>query len=215
MLRSGLIATKIGNSSYYNEDGTSTHVTVLKVDDCIVSNVKTQEKNGYNAVQLASIDTEKDISHLNKPQRKIFSSANIKPKKILKEFKVDSDNLLEPGTKLNVNHFKVDQFVDASGFSIGKGFAGVMKRHNFGGLRASHGVSISHRSHGSTGQNQDPGRVFKGKKMAGRMGNKKVTKQNLKIISIDESNNLLVIKGSVPGKKNSVILLKDSVKKPS
>lgn len=215
MLRSGLIATKIGNSSYYNEDGTSTHVTVLKVDDCIVSNVKTQEKNGYNAVQLASIDTEKDISHLNKPQRKIFSSANIKPKKILKEFKVDSDNLLEPGTKLNVNHFKVDQFVDASGFSIGKGFAGVMKRHNFGGLRASHGVSISHRSHGSTGQNQDPGRVFKGKKMAGRMGNKKVTKQNLKIISIDESNNLLVIKGSVPGKKNSIILLKDSVKKSS
>ena len=215
MLRSGLIATKIGNSSYYNEDGTSTHVTVLKVDDCIVSNVKTQEKNGYNAVQLASIDTEKDISHLNKPQRKIFSSANIKPKKILKEFKVDSDNLLEPGTKLNVNHFKVDQFVDASGLSIGKGFAGVMKRHNFGGLRASHGVSISHRSHGSTGQNQDPGRVFKGKKMAGRMGNKKVTKQNLKIISIDESNNLLVIKGSVPGKKNSIILLKDSVKKPS
>ena len=215
MLRSGLIATKIGNSSYYNEDGTSTHVTVLKVDDCIVSNVKTQEKNGYNAVQLASIDTEKDISHLNKPQRKIFSSANIKPKKILKEFKVDSDNLLEPGTKLNVNHFKVDQFVDASGFSIGKGYAGVMKRHNFGGLRASHGVSISHRSHGSTGQNQDPGRVFKGKKMAGRMGNKKVTKQNLKIISIDESNNLLVIKGSVPGKKNSIILLKDSVKKSS
>ena len=148
MLRSGLIATKIGNSSFYNEDGTSTHVTVLKVDDCIVSNVKTLEKNGYNAVQLASIDTEKDISHLNKPQRKIFSSAKIKPKKIIKEFKVDSENLLEPGTKLNVNHFKVDQFVDASGLSIGKGFAGVMKRHNFGGLRASHGVSISHRSHG-------------------------------------------------------------------
>tara|TARA_B100000989_G_scaffold298505_1_gene288165 strand:+ start:917 stop:1564 length:648 start_codon:yes stop_codon:yes gene_type:complete len=215
MLRSGLIATKIGNSSYYHEDGTSTHVTVLKVDECIVTNVKTQEKNGYNAVQLASIDTEKDISHLNKPQRKIFSSIKIKPKKILKEFKVDSENLLEPGTKLNVNHFKVDQFVDASGFSIGKGFAGVMKRHNFGGLRASHGVSISHRSHGSTGQNQDPGRVFKGKKMAGRMGNKKVTKQNLKIISINESNNLLIIKGSVPGKKNSIILLKDSVKKTS
>ncbi len=215
MLRSGLIATKIGNSSFYNEDGTSTHVTVLKVDDCIVSNVKTLEKNGYNAVQLASIDTEKDISHLNKPQRKIFSSAKIKPKKIIKEFKVDSENLLEPGTKLNVNHFKVDQFVDASGLSIGKGFAGVMKRHNFGGLRASHGVSISHRSHGSTGQNQDPGRVFKGKKMAGRMGNKKVTKQNLRIISIDESNNLLIVKGSLPGKKNSIILLKDSVKKSS
>ncbi len=213
MLRSGLITTKIGNSSFYNEDGTFSHVTVLKVDECIVSNVKTEEKNGYNAVQLASIDTHKDISHISKPQRKIFSSTNIKPKKILKEFKVDSNNLLDPGTKLTVNHFKVDQFVDASGYSIGKGFAGVMKRHNFGGLRASHGVSISHRSHGSTGQNQDPGRVFKGKKMAGRMGNKKVTKQNLKIISIDESNNLLIIKGSVPGKKNSIILLKDSVKK--
>ena len=132
----------------------------------------------------------------------------MKPKKILKEFKVDSNNLLDPGTKLTVNHFKVDQLVDASSISIGKGFAGVMKRHNFGGLRASHGVSISHRSHGSTGQNQDPGRVFKGKKMAGRMGNKKVTKQNLKIIEIDIQNNLLMIKGSIPGKKKFNYLFK-------
>ena len=138
---------------------------------------------------------------------------NIKPKKILKEFRVDNQNILEIGTKLNVNHFKVDQFIDVSSFSIGKGFAGVMKRHNFGGLRASHGVSISHRSHGSTGQNQDPGRVFKGKKMAGRMGNKKVTKQNLKVIDVDSENNLLMVKGSVPGKKNTIIYLKDSVKK--
>ena len=173
MRRSGLIATKIGNSSYYHEDGKNTHVTVLKVDECIVASVKTSDKDGYNAVQLASVDTEKDISHINKSQRKIFSSINIKPKKIVKEFRVDNDNILEVGTKLDVSHFKVDQFVDASSISIGKGFAGVMKRHNFGGLRASHGVSISHRSHGSTGQNQDPGRVFKGKKMAGRMGNKK------------------------------------------
>ena len=213
MLRSGLIATKIGNSSYYHEDGKNTHVTVLKVDECIVANVKTSDKDGYNAVQLASIETEKDISHINKPQRKIFSSINIKPKKIVKEFRVDNNNILEVGTKLNVNHFKVDQFVDASSISIGKGFAGVMKRHNFGGLRASHGVSISHRSHGSTGQNQDPGRVFKGKKMAGRMGNKKVTKQNLKVINVDIENNLLIVKGSVPGKKNSIIYIKDSVKK--
>ena len=137
----------------------------------------------------------------------IFSSINIKPKKIVKEFRVDNDNILEVGTKLDVSHFKVDQFVDASSISIGKGFAGVMKRHNFGGLRASHGVSISHRSHGSTGQNQDPGRVFKGKKMAGRMGHKKVTKQNLKIIEVDNINNILIVKGSVPGKKNSVIFL--------
>ena len=213
MLRSGLIATKIGNSSYYHENGDNTHVTVLKVDECIVAAIKTTDKHGYNAVQLASIETDKDILNVNKPQRKIFSTIKIKPKKIVKEFRVDNDNILEVGTKLNVDHFKVDQFVDASSISIGKGFAGVMKRHNFGGLRASHGVSISHRSHGSTGQNQDPGRVFKGKKMAGRMGNKKVTKQNLKVIDVDIENNLLMVKGSVPGKKNSIIYLKDSVKK--
>ncbi len=213
MSRSGLIATKIGNSSYYHDNGTNIHVTILKVDECVVSNIKTMEKHGYTAVQLMSVDTDKDISKIKKPQRKIFSSVKIDPKKVLKEFKVDNDNMLEIGTKLNADHFKVDQFVDASSFSIGKGFAGVMKRHNFGGLRASHGVSISHRSHGSTGQNQDPGRVFKGKKMAGRMGNKKVTKQNLKIIEIDTNNNLLIVKGSIPGKKNSVIFLKDSVKK--
>ena len=213
MLRSGLIATKIGNSSYYYEDGKNTQVTILKVDECIVANVKTFDKDGYNAIQLASVETQKDISRINKPQRKMFSSINIKPKKIVKEFRVDNNNVLDVGTKLDVNHFKVDQFVDASSISIGKGFAGVMKRHNFGGLRASHGVSISHRSHGSTGQNQDPGRVFKGKKMAGRMGNKKVTKQNLKVIEVDSENNLLVIKGSVPGKKNSIVYLKDSVKK--
>ena len=213
MLRSGLIATKIGNSSFHQNDGTNTHVTVLKVDECIVSNVKTIEKHGYNAVQLASIDTNKDISKINKSQRKIFSSIKISPKKILKEFRVDNENILEIGTKLNADHFKVNQYIDASSISIGKGFAGVMKRHNFGGLRASHGVSISHRSHGSTGQNQDPGRVFKGKKMAGRMGNTKVTKQNLKVIEIDKTNNLLIIKGSIPGKKNTIIYLKDSVKR--
>ena len=213
MLRSGLIATKIGNSSYYHEDGKNTHVTVLKIDECIVASVKTLDKHGYNAVQLTSVETEKDISNINKPQRKMFSSINIKPKKIVKEFRVDNDNILEVGAKLDVNHFKIDQFVDASSISIGKGFAGVMKRHNFGGLRASHGVSISHRSHGSTGQNQDPGRVFKGKKMAGRMGDKKVTKQNLKVIYVDSENNLLMVKGSVPGKKNSIVYLKDSVKK--
>ncbi len=213
MLRSGLIATKVGNSSYFGEDGSSVQVTVLKVDDCVVSNIKSKEKNGYNAIQLASINTNKDVSKLNKPQRKTFSSIQIKPKKILKEFRVDKENILEIGTVLTVDHFTVDQFIDATSFSIGKGFAGVMKRHNFGGLRASHGVSISHRSHGSTGQNQDPGRVFKGKKMAGRMGNKKVTKQNLKIVSIDNLNKFIVIKGSVPGKKNSIVFLKDAVKR--
>ena len=213
MSRTGLIATKLGNSSYYDDNGSVTNVTVLKVDDCIVSNIKTMEKDGYNAVQIASIETKKDIKKLNKPQRKIFSSLKISPKKVLKEFRVDDKNFLDIGTSLNVSHFKKDQYIDVTGISIGKGFAGVMKRHNFGGLRASHGVSISHRSHGSTGQNQDPGRVFKGKKMAGRMGSKKVTKQNLKIMEIDETNNLLIIKGSIPGKKNSTLLLNDSVKK--
>ena len=213
MLRTGLIATKMGNSSYHFDSGISTHVTVLKIDECIVSSVKTIEKHGYNAVQLASIGTGKDISKIKKPQRKIFTSIKIDPKKVIKEFRVDNNNILEVGTKLNVDHFKVDQFIDASSISVGKGFAGVMKRHNFGGLRASHGVSISHRSHGSTGQNQDPGRVFKGKKMAGRMGNTKVTKQNLKVIAIDNLNNLLIVKGSIPGKKNSIVFLKDSVKR--
>ena len=213
MPRSGLIATKMGNSSYYQNDGTNTHVTILKVDECIVSNIRTKEKDGYNAVQIASIEKGKDISSVNKPQRKLFSSIKIKAKKIIKEFRVDNDNILDVGTKLNADHFKVDQFIDASSYSIGKGFAGVMKRHNFGGLRASHGVSISHRSHGSTGQNQDPGRVFKGKKMAGRMGHTKVTKQNLKIIEVDNINNILIVKGSVPGKKNSVIFLKDAIKR--
>ena len=213
MIRSGLIATKVGNSSFYEDNGATTHVTILKVDDCIVSNIKTSEKDGYNAVQLSSIETGKEIKKINKPQRKIFTSINIKPQKVVKEFRVDPDNILEVGTTIGVSHFKVDQFIDASSISIGKGFAGVMKRHNFAGLRASHGVSISHRSHGSTGQNQDPGRVFKGKKMAGRMGFKKTTKQNLKVIDVDESNNLLIIKGSVPGKKNSVVFLKDAVKK--
>ena len=213
MTRSGLIAVKIGNSSFFNDNGSLTHVTLLKVEDCVVSKVKTMDKDGYNAIQLASIDLDKDIIKVKKSQRKIFSSINLKPKKVLKEFRVDDKNLLEVGTTLNVTHFSTDQYVDATSKSIGKGFAGVMKRHNFGGLRASHGVSISHRSHGSTGQNQDPGRVFKGKKMAGRMGGKKVTKQNLKIINVDEQNQLLVVKGSIPGKKNSIIFLKDSVKK--
>jgi len=213
MNRSGLIAVKLGNSSFFNENGSLTQVTLLRVEDCVVSKVKTIDKDGYNAIQLASIDLGKDIKKVKKAQRKNFSSINLKPKKVLKEFRVDDKNLLEVGTTLNVTHFSTDQYVDVTSKSIGKGFAGVMKRHNFAGLRASHGVSISHRSHGSTGQNQDPGRVFKGKKMAGRMGAKRVTKQNLKIINVDEQNQLLVVKGSVPGKKNSIIFLKDSVKK--
>ncbi|PPR50363.1 MAG: 50S ribosomal protein L3 [Alphaproteobacteria bacterium MarineAlpha5_Bin5] len=211
--RSGLIATKIGNSSYYAEKGMVIPVTVLKVDECVVSGLKTPEKDGYSSVQVASIDTNTDVKKINKPQQKIFANLNIKPKKILKEFRVDSENVLEVGTTLNVSHFTKEQFIDVTSISNGKGFAGAMKRHNFAGLRASHGVSVSHRAHGSTGQNQDPGKVFKGKKMAGHMGAKQVTKQNLKIIDIDEANSLIIVKGSVPGKKNSIVLLKDANKK--
>ena len=185
----------MGNSSYYDESGKSLPVTILKISDCIVSDVKTIEKNGYSSVQLASIDGKKDIKKLKKPQQKLFANLKINPKKVIKEFRVDQENILEIGSNLDVTHFKQDQFVDVTSTSIGKGFAGAMKRHNFGGLRASHGVSVSHRSHGSTGQNQDPGKVFKGKKMAGHMGATQVTIQNLKVVEVDEENSLLILKG--------------------
>ena len=212
-MRTGIIGTKIGNSSFFNEDGSVTPITIIKVDDCVVSQIKTKDKDGYNAIQLASIENNLKISNVKKPQRKIFASINSKPKKVLKEFRVLEENLLEIGAILDVSHFQKDQIVDVTGVSIGKGFQGSMKRHNFKGGRASHGVSVSHRAHGSTGNSQDPGRVFKGKKMAGHMGAKKVTKQNLKIISVDQDNKLISIKGSVPGKKNTVVLIKDAIKK--
>ena len=211
--RTGLIGTKIGNSSFYDDSGKALPVTILKIDECIVSDIKTIEKHGYSSLQLVSINGKKEIKKLKKPQQKIFADLKINPKKVIKEFRVDQDNILDIGSSLDVSHFKTDQFVDVTSISIGKGFAGAMKRHNFGGLRASHGVSISHRSHGSTGQNQDPGKVFKGKKMAGHMGATKVTIQNLKVIDVDTENSLLIIKGSVPGKKNSTIFIKDSIKK--
>ena len=174
-MRTGIIGTKIGSTSYYSPDGVAVPVTLIKIEDCIVSAIKTKEKDGYFAVQLASIDKKSKNPRINKPQKKIFSSLNINPKKIIKEFRVLEKNLLEIGSALNVSHFEKEQKIDVTGVSIGKGFAGVMKRHNFGGLRASHGVSASHRSHGSTGNCQDPGRVFKGKKMAGHMGATQVT----------------------------------------
>ncbi len=214
-MRTGVIGTKIGNSSFFNEDGSVTPITIIKVDDCVISQIKTKDKDGYNAIQLASIENNLKISNVKKPQRKIFASINSKPKKVLKEFRVLKENLLEIGAILDVSHFQKDQIVDVTGVSIGKGFQGSMKRHNFKGGRASHGVSVSHRAHGSTGNSQDPGRVFKGKKMAGHMGAKRVTKQNLKIISVDQDNKLISIKGSVPGKKNTVVLIKDAIKKRS
>tara|TARA_Y100001960_G_C14370598_1_gene678944 strand:- start:48 stop:689 length:642 start_codon:yes stop_codon:yes gene_type:complete len=212
-MRTGLIGTKIGSSSYFNDDGKMIPVTLIKIDECIVSNVRTKEKNGYDALQIASIENNLKLKNIKKPQKKIFAELDISPKRYLREFRINKDNFKDVGSKIDISHFVKGQHVDVSGTSIGKGFAGSMKRHNFAGLRASHGVSISHRSHGSTGNCQDPGRVFKGKKMAGHMGAKKVTKQNLVVIDIDKENKILLIKGSVPGKPNSIVIIKDSIKK--
>ena len=212
-MRTGLIGKKIGSSSYFDNNGMMIPVTLVKIEDCIVSDIKTKEKNGYNAIQISSIEDNLKLKNVNKAQKKLFTKININPKRHLKEFRIDENSFLEIGNKINASHFQKGQSVDITGNSIGKGFAGSMKRHNFSGGRASHGASVSHRSHGSTGNSQDPGRVFKGKKMAGHMGAKKVTKQNLKIISVDQDNKLISIKGSVPGKKNTVVLIKDAIKK--
>ena len=211
-MRTGLIGKKIGSSSYFDSTGAMIPVTLVKVDECIVLSIKTKNKDGYNAIQIASIEDSLKLKNVNKAQKKIFTKNNINPKRCLKEFKIDEENFLEVGKKINATHFQKGQAVDVTGTSIGKGFAGSMKRHNFSGGRASHGASVSHRSHGSTGNSQDPGRVFKGKKMAGHMGAKRVTKQNLKVVEIDEKNKLLIIKGSIPGKRNSIVLIKDSIK---
>lgn len=209
--RAGLIAKKIGMTQIFKENGEAIPVTMILIDENVVLAVKTKEKNGYNGVQLAAFDQKPQ--RLTKSIKGIFEKAKINPKKKLKEFVVHENNLLKIGDKVNVSHFKKDQYVDITGISIGKGYAGVMKRHNFKGLEATHGVSISHRSAGSTGQCQDPGRVFKGKKMAGQMGNKKVTKQNIRVIDIDSELNLLIVKGAVPGSKNGYLYIKDAIKK--
>ncbi len=212
-MRTGLIGKKIGSSSYFDNTGMMIPVTLVKIEDCIVSDIKTKEKNGYNAIQISSIEDGLKLKNVNKAQKKLFTKNKINPKRHLKEFRIDESNFLEIGKTINASHFQKGQSVDITGISIGKGFAGSMKRHNFSGGRASHGASVSHRSHGSTGNSQDPGRVFKGKKMAGHMGARTVTKQNLKIIEIDDKNKLLIVKGSIPGKRNSIVLIKDAVKK--
>ena len=209
-MRTGLICKKLGMSRLYTDAGIHVPVTILHLDNCHVVSTKTKDKDGYSSVQLGVVNA-KD-KHISKPMKGHFKKNNSQPKVKLSEFRVSEENLLENGSELSASHFVDGQYIDASGISIGKGFAGAMKRHNFGGLRASHGVSISHRSHGSTGQCQDPGKVFKGKKMAGHMGAKFRTVQNLEIIKSDLENNLLYIKGSVPGCKNSMVLLKKTAK---
>jgi large subunit ribosomal protein L3 len=211
-MRTGLIAQKLGMTRVYTEEGTHVPVTVLKVDGCQVVGVRREETEGYNAVQLGA--GKNKVKNVTKAQRGHFAKAKVEPKRRLAEFRVDADALLEVGAELSAAHFVPGQHIDVTGTSIGKGFAGAMKRHNFGGLRASHGVSISHRSHGSTGNNQDPGRVFKGKKMAGHMGARRVTTLNLEVVSVDEERGLVLVKGAVPGSENGWVLVRDAVKRP-
>ncbi|MBF9059334.1 50S ribosomal protein L3 [Rhodobacterales bacterium HKCCSP123] len=212
MLRSGVIAKKLGMTRLFMEDGRQVPVTVLQLDKLQVVAQRTAEKDGYSAVQLGA-GTAK-VKRVTAPMRGHFAKASVEPKRKLAEFRVDPENLLNVGEEIIADHYFEGQFVDVTGTSIGKGFAGAMKRHNFGGLRASHGVSISHRSHGSTGQCQDPGRVFKGKKMAGHMGAARVTTQNLQVVRTDSDRGLIMVKGAVPGSKGGWVTIKDAVKKP-
>jgi large subunit ribosomal protein L3 len=211
-MRSGVIVQKLGMTRLFTEEGQHVPVTVLRLDNCQVVAQRTADKNGYTAVQLGAGKAK--VKNVTRAQRGHFAVAHVEPKRKLAEFRVSADNLLDVGAEITADHFVSGQKVDASGTSIGKGFAGAMKRHNFGGLRASHGVSISHRSHGSTGQCQDPGKVFKGKKMAGQMGAVRVTTQNLEIVKTDADRGLIMVKGAVPGSKGGWVFLRDAVKKP-
>ena len=206
----GLIGTKIGMTREFMESGQSVPVTVIKIEKGRVLDVINKEKRGYSAIKVGFFKLKN--SKLTKQMKGYFAKKNTEPKKILKEFRVESNDQYKEGNELGLEIFKDKKFLDVRSKTIGKGFAGVMKRWNFGGLRASHGVSVSHRSHGSTGQRQDPGKVFKGKKMAGHMGDKSRTMLNLEIIKSDVENNLLFIKGSIPGAKNSTVFLRESVK---
>jgi large subunit ribosomal protein L3 len=211
MLRSGVIAKKVGMTRLFLEDGKQVPVTVLQLDNVQVVAQRTLERDGYTAVQLGAGAAK--AKRTPQPMRGHFAKANVEPKRKVAEFRVTPENLINVGEEIIAAHYFPGQYVDVSGTSIGKGFAGGMKRHNFGGLRASHGVSVSHRSHGSTGQCQDPGKVFKGKKMAGHMGTARVTTQNLQVVRIDTDRGLVMVKGAVPGSKGGWVTVKDAVKK--
>jgi large subunit ribosomal protein L3 len=210
-MRSGLIAVKLGMTRIYTEEGTVVPVTVLKVDNCQVVAQKTNEKHGYTAVQLG-VGVAK-IKRLSKAERGHFAVAKVEPKRKLQEFRVSPDNTMPVGSEVTVDHFMAGQFVDVTGTSQGKGFAGGMKRWNFKGLRATHGVSVSHRSIGSTGNRQDPGKVFKGKKMPGHLGAETVTTQNIVVVRTDKDRGLIMLKGSVPGSKGGWVSVRDAVKR--
>jgi large subunit ribosomal protein L3 len=212
MMRVGVVAEKLGMSAIYNNNGERIPVTLLKLDSCTVVGHKTKETDGYDAIQVG-IKSVKP-KNLSKPLKGHFAKNQVEPRKKVVEFRIHSEEArVAIGSVIAPSHFIAGQYVDISGVTIGKGFAGVMKRHNFRGLEASHGVSVSHRSHGSTGQRQDPGKVFKGKKMAGHMGTVKITLQNLEIIASDDEKGLLVIKGALPGHKGSYITIRDAAKR--
>ena len=206
----GLVGTKIGMTREFMDSGQSVPVTVIKVEKGRVLDIITKDKRGYNAVKVGFFKQKN--SKINKQMKGYFAKKNTEPKKILKEFRTNNIDQFKEGNELGLEIFKDKKFLDVRSKTIGKGFAGVMKRWNFGGLRASHGVSVSHRSHGSTGQRQDPGKVFKGKKMAGHMGDKLRTMLNLEIIKSDVENNLIYLRGSIPGSKNSTVFLRESIK---
>ncbi|MDA0653098.1 MAG: 50S ribosomal protein L3 [Proteobacteria bacterium] len=211
-MRTGLIAKKIGMTRVFTGEGQHVPVTVLQIDNCQVIDVRTDEKNGYSAVQLGWGAAK--VKNVSKAMRGHFAKAKVEPKRKVAEFRVSADAVVDVGTEITADHFVAGQHVDVVGTSIGKGFAGAMKRHNFRGLEASHGVSVSHRSHGSTGNSQDPGRVWKGKKMAGHLGAARITTQNLEVVSTDVARGLLLIKGAVPGSKGGFVLVSDALKLP-
>ena len=210
-MRSGVIAQKLGMTRIFTDAGEHVPVTVLRVDNCQVLGHRTAEKNGYVALQVG-VGARK-AKNVTRAERGNFAVAQVEPKRRLAEFRVTEDALIPVGAEITVDHFVVGQKVDVTGTSLGKGFAGAMKRHNFGGLRATHGVSISHRSHGSTGGRQDPGKVFKNKKMAGHLGAERVTTQNLKVVRTDVERGLILVEGSVPGANGGWILVRDAVKR--
>ncbi len=210
-MRSGVILQKMGMTRIFTDAGENIPVTVLKLNNCQVVSHKTKEKNGYVALQLGAGKAK--VKNVTRAMRGHFAVAKVEPKRRLAEFVVSEDNMIEVGAELTADHFVEGQFVDVCGTSIGKGFAGAMKRWNFKGLRATHGVSISHRSHGSTGQCQDPGKVFKGKKMAGHMGSARITTQNLKVIRTDVERGLIMVRGAVPGSKGGWVFMSDAIKK--
>jgi len=210
-MRSGVIAQKVGMTRIFTDAGEHVPVTVLKLDNVQVLGHRTDDKNGYTALQLGA-GTRK-ASRVTRSERGSFAVAKVEPKRKIVEFRVSPDNLIEVGAEIMADHFVKGQFVDVTGTNQGKGFQGAMKRWNFAGLRATHGVSVTHRSHGSTGQRQDPGKVFKGKKMAGHMGDERVTTQNLVVAKIDVARGLVMVRGAVPGSKGGWVLVRDAVKK--